>query len=191
MAEPWDPARYTAEIGEEIARYDKLQERVAAASAGIGARRILELGTGSGETALLLLERYPNARLVGVGSSAEMLAAAAEALPGDRVELRLGRLEDELPLGPFDLVASALAVHHLTGADKASLFRRVAAVLEPGGRFVLRIRRPGRHPVHAHAGAAGGMAGVGAMDRHGASPEGHLAAARAPARLRVRTDAIR
>jgi ferredoxin-NADP reductase len=49
----------------------------------------------------------------------------------------------------------------------------------------------GRHPVHAHVGAAGGMAGVGAMDRHGASPRGHLAAARAPARLRVRTDAIR
>ncbi len=32
---------------------------------------------------------------------------------------------------------SALAVHHLDGPGKADLFARVAAVLEPGGRFVL------------------------------------------------------
>ena len=47
------------------------------------------------------------------------------------------RLEDPLPAGPFDLVFSVLAVHHLDGPAKADLFRRVAAVLEPGGRFVL------------------------------------------------------
>jgi tRNA (cmo5U34)-methyltransferase len=34
-------------------------------------------------------------------------------------------------------VVSALAMHHLDGAGKADLFRRVAAVLAPGGRFVL------------------------------------------------------
>ena len=66
-----------------------------------------------------------------------MLAAAREALPGDRVELRLGQLEASLPAGPFDLVVSALTVHHLLGEDKADLFRRVAQVLPPGGRFVL------------------------------------------------------
>ena len=37
----------------------------------------------------------------------------------------------------FDLVVSALAVHHLDGAAKADLFARVAARLRPGGRFVL------------------------------------------------------
>ena len=37
----------------------------------------------------------------------------------------------------FDLVASALAVHHLDGPAKADLFGRVAAALAPGGRFVL------------------------------------------------------
>jgi len=30
-----------------------------------------------------------------------------------------------------------LAIHHLDGAGKADLFRRVAAVVEPGGRFVI------------------------------------------------------
>jgi cyclopropane fatty-acyl-phospholipid synthase-like methyltransferase len=42
-----------------------------------------------------------------------------------------------LPPGPFDLVVSALAVHHLGGTEKADLFGRVAAELRPRGRFVL------------------------------------------------------
>ena len=47
------------------------------------------------------------------------------------------RLEDSLPAGPFDLVVSALAVHHLDAAGKRDLFRRIAGRLAPGGRFVL------------------------------------------------------
>ena len=46
-------------------------------------------------------------------------------------------LTDPLPAGPFDLVVSALAIHHLEGPDKADLFARIAGVLRPGGRFVL------------------------------------------------------
>ena len=46
-------------------------------------------------------------------------------------------LTDPLPAGPFDLVVSALAVHHLRGPEKADLFARIAGVLRPGGRFVL------------------------------------------------------
>ena len=42
-----------------------------------------------------------------------------------------------MPEGPFDLVASALAVHHLHDVDKAELFGRVRGVLAPGGLFVL------------------------------------------------------
>jgi tRNA (cmo5U34)-methyltransferase len=66
-----------------------------------------------------------------------MLDAARDSLPPARVELRVGRIEDELPDGSFDLVASALCVHHLDANEKADLFRRVRAVLAPGGRFVL------------------------------------------------------
>jgi tRNA (cmo5U34)-methyltransferase len=52
-------------------------------------------------------------------------------------ELLVQRLQDPLPKGPFDLVFSALAVHHLDAAEKADLFLRVRAALRPGGRFVL------------------------------------------------------
>ena len=45
-------------------------------------------------------------------------------------------LVDPLPAGPFDVVASALAIHHLPDAGKADLCARVLDVLAPGGVFV-------------------------------------------------------
>jgi tRNA (cmo5U34)-methyltransferase len=126
------PDEYLALMHSELPAYERLQEEAAAAT-GRGAKRLLELGTGTGETARRVLARHPGAALVGIDASPDMLAAAT--LPG--ADLRVSRLEDPLPDGPFDLVFSALAVHHLDGPGKADLFARVAAVLEPGGRFVL------------------------------------------------------
>ena len=132
----WDPRSYLALMEAEVPGYERLQAETAATT-GAGATRILELGTGTGETARRLLERHPAASLLGLDASAEMLAHARERLPGARADLRVARLEDPLPQGPFDLVASVLAVHHLDGPGKRALFARVAAVLAPGGRFVL------------------------------------------------------
>jgi tRNA (cmo5U34)-methyltransferase len=120
----------------DIPVYERFQAEVAGAS-GSGARRVLELGTGTGETTRALLERHPEAELVGLDESSAMLDSARLALPADRVALRVARLEDQLPDGPFDLVASALCVHHLDGEAKRDLFARVAGVLGSGGRFVL------------------------------------------------------
>jgi tRNA (cmo5U34)-methyltransferase len=121
----------------EVPAFERLQDEVAAASADAEATVILELGTGTGETARRVLDRHPGARLVGIDASEEMLATAEAALAGRDVGLRVARLEDPLPPGPFDLVFSALTVHHLDAAGKADLFRRVAAALRRGGRFVL------------------------------------------------------
>ncbi len=38
--------------------------------------------------------------------------------------------------GPWDLIISALAIHHLADADKRSLFARIRAALPPGGLFI-------------------------------------------------------
>jgi tRNA A37 threonylcarbamoyladenosine synthetase subunit TsaC/SUA5/YrdC len=132
----FDPDTYPGMIRADIADYDRFQDELAQAS-GNGARRVLELGTGTGETARRLLERHPSAELVGIDENGAMLDAARAHLPSDRVTLRVSRLEDALPAGPFDLVATALCVHHLRGALKPDLFRRVRAALAPGGRFVL------------------------------------------------------
>jgi tRNA threonylcarbamoyl adenosine modification protein (Sua5/YciO/YrdC/YwlC family) len=133
----FDPDTYATMIREDIPVFDELQEQVVAASGEGGAQRILELGTGTGETARRVLAQHPDAELVGIDASSSMQAAAGEVLPEERVTLLVGRLEEPLPDGPFDLVVSALAVHHLTDAAKADLFRRVREVLGQGGRFVL------------------------------------------------------
>ena len=136
--EGWNPATYLAWMRREgVPGYDQLQEAAVAATRDVAARSILELGTGTGETARRLLDAHPDATVVGADANAAMLVAARERLDPDRVRLELRRLEDPLPDGPFDLVVSALAVHHLQGPEKADLFRRVRAVLHPGGRFVL------------------------------------------------------
>ena len=126
------PDEYLELMHSELPAYERLQDEAAVAT-GSGATRLLELGTGTGETARRVLPRHPGASLVGIDASADMLAAAD--LPG--AELCHARLEEELPAGPFDLVFSVLTVHHLDADRKADLFRRLAAVIEPGGRFVL------------------------------------------------------
>jgi L-threonylcarbamoyladenylate synthase len=132
----FDAGSYDATIAAEIPVYVQLQEQLELAS-GDGARQILELGTGTGETARRLLARHPGATLVGVDESDEMLAVARQRLPADRISLVVSRLEDPLPDGRFDLVASALAVHHLAPAEKRRLFGRIREALSAGGRFVL------------------------------------------------------
>jgi tRNA (cmo5U34)-methyltransferase len=128
------PDEYIALMESELPDYYRLQDAAADATGG-GCTRLLELGTGTGESALRVLARHPGAALAGIDESADMLAVARERLPD--ADLRVSRLEDQLPEGPFDLVFSVLAVHHLDGPGKADLFRRVAAVLQPGGRFVI------------------------------------------------------
>src|SRR5690242_19223538 len=108
----------------EVPSYPELQEQTAAATQGVSALAILELGIGTGETAKRVLAAHPGANLTAVDSSKEMLERARGVVP--QADLRLARLEDELPAGPFDLVVSALAVHHLDGRGKRDLFRRVA-----------------------------------------------------------------
>lgn len=130
------PDSYAAMIRADIAAYDRFQDALVSAS-GEGALRVLELGTGTGETAARLLVHHPDAFLVGVDESERMLSAARARLPADRVRLQVSRLQDPLPDGSFDLVASALSVHHLVGAQKRSLFHRVGEALRSGGRFVL------------------------------------------------------
>jgi tRNA (cmo5U34)-methyltransferase len=130
------PESYLAMMREAVPGYDRLLDETVVAT-GVGAKSVLELGTGTGETARRVLDRHPDAQLVGIDASPGMVDVARDSLPSDRVELLVGRLEDPLPERPFDLVVSALAVHHLEGRGKADLFRRVASRLDPGGRFVL------------------------------------------------------
>jgi tRNA (cmo5U34)-methyltransferase len=131
----WDPDLYSQGIRAEIESYDLFQDAVAEATLGIDARSVLELGVGTGETSRRVRAVHPEATWTGLDASEAMLGRAREVLPD--ADLRLGRLEDPLPEGPFDLVVSALAVHHLDAGSKRDLFHRVGQALRPEGRFVL------------------------------------------------------
>lgn len=130
------PDRYLALMRGALPLYDRLQDELVRAAVDLAVARLLDLGVGTGETARRCAAVHPGAALVGIDANPEMLAIARATL-GERADLRLARLEDPLPAGPFDLVVSALAVHHLDGPGKADLFARVRARLAPAGRFVM------------------------------------------------------
>jgi len=132
----FDPSTYLDMVRGDLPEYDELQEALVSASGG-EAKRILDLGTGTGETAVRLVDAHPRSVVFAVDENEKMLRVARERL-GARLEgMQVGMLQEPLPEGRFDLVSSALAIHHLDGDEKAELFRRVHDVLVPGGRFVL------------------------------------------------------
>jgi tRNA (cmo5U34)-methyltransferase len=118
----WKPETYLARIRSEIPRYDELQEQAIAAIPE-SPERVLELGMGTGETTRRLIEAYPDAWVIGLDSSADMVFRA-RAMYDD---VQLARMEDPLPDGPWDLVIGVLSIHHLRTEQKKNLFRQVRA----------------------------------------------------------------
>ncbi|HEY2770672.1 MAG TPA: class I SAM-dependent methyltransferase [Solirubrobacteraceae bacterium] len=98
--------------------------------------RILDLGAGTGMLSSFVRAAYPGTHLTLLDSATQMLAQAREGLGEDAATYVEADLVDPLPAGPFDAVVSALAIHHLDGADKRGLFERVHGALVPGGVFV-------------------------------------------------------
>ena len=131
----FDPTTYLQVMADEVPAFEELQDEVVKATRARRARRILELGIGSGETARRLLPVHPGADLVAIDSGRAMLEHARQLFP--TADLRLSRLEDPLPEGPFDLAVSVLAIHHLDGPAKRDLFGRIAGCLATTGLFVM------------------------------------------------------
>ncbi len=111
--------------------------------------RVLDLGAGTGLLAAELAVVLPGASFVLLDEAPEMLERARERLAplGDRVTTVVADLADPLPEGPFDVIASALAIHHLDDAGKADLYARAAQALAPGGVLVNAEQVAGPTPV--------------------------------------------
>ena len=116
----WKPESYLELIRSEVPRYDELQDQ-AVAAIPFPPARVLELGMGTGETTRRLIEAYPDAWVIGLDSSPDMVFRARESYD----DVQLARMEDPLPDGPWDLVISVLSVNQLDDEQKQALFRRV------------------------------------------------------------------
>jgi SAM-dependent methyltransferase len=100
--------------------------------------RVLDLGTGDGNTLALVLAAYPDARGVGLDFGDEMLRRAGDRFGGDnRVTIDRHDLSQPLPddLGTFDIVVSSFAIHHLDPPRQQALYGEVFDRLTPGGLF--------------------------------------------------------
>ncbi len=101
------------------------------------AKRIVDLGAGSGLLSVLVRERFPDAQLHLIDFSAPMLDLARARL-GDDPQVAYQQADyvtGDLPEGVCAVVSS-LSIHHLDDADKRAVFQRVYRSLLPGGVFV-------------------------------------------------------
>jgi tRNA (cmo5U34)-methyltransferase len=116
----WTPETYLERIRSRIPRYDELQEQ-AVAAVPFPPQRVLELGMGTGETTRRLIDAFPEAWVIGLDSSPDMVFRARQTYD----DVQLARMEDPLPDGPWDLVISVLSISDLTDEQLQALFRRV------------------------------------------------------------------
>ncbi|HEY9861420.1 MAG TPA: methyltransferase domain-containing protein [Candidatus Obscuribacterales bacterium] len=102
------------------------------------ALQVLDLGAGTGLYAAMVQSAFPNAAFTLVDLAAEMLEQAKsrfrqlhrspQIIVADYAKADLG--------GPYDLIISALSIHHLSDTDKEQLYQRIYNSLAPGGMFV-------------------------------------------------------
>ncbi|QJC52881.1 class I SAM-dependent methyltransferase [Paenibacillus albicereus] len=142
-------ARYDEERRVLIPCYDDFYgTALKAARTSAEKPRILELGAGTGLFSAMLRQAYPEAELTLMDFSPSMLAKARERFAGDEgVRFAEGDMSAGLPEGPFDLVASSLAIHHLPHEAKRRLFRHIRGSLAPGGCFVNADQAAAEAPV--------------------------------------------
>lgn len=135
MAE-WDAADYARISGLQQA----MAEEVLALLDLSGAHQILDVGCGNGKITAEIAARVPEATVVGVDPSQDMIAFAAShygraVRPNLSFEVADAR---ELPYGEeFDLVVSFNALHWIPNQQKALQSLRHA--MRPGGRAQLRL----------------------------------------------------
>lgn len=107
---------------------------------GLRPRRVLDFGCGVGDTSRRLAEAFPDARVVGVDSSAGAIAWAREHHGSSRVAFGdLGALAEERA---FDLCYLAGVLHHVRPAERVAVVRRLRDVLAPGGVVALFENNP-------------------------------------------------
>ena len=100
--------------------------------------RVLDIGAGTGIFSESLLSRYPKAKLTLIDFAENMLDIAKSKFQ-DRADT-LYVLDDyfthDYGSETFDIVISALSIHHLDSDNKKIFYKNISGLLSDGGEFV-------------------------------------------------------
>lgn len=102
--------------------------------------RVLEIGCGTGNLALLVARLHPEAEIVGLDPDPKALARARRKAERRALSVQLDQgFAEELPYpdGSFDRVLSAFMFHHLGADEKVAALRETRRLLRPGGSLHL------------------------------------------------------
>lgn len=135
----WDPERYLAYADQRGRPFVELLARVGATEP----RSVADLGCGPGTLTQVLAKRWPVARVVGIDSSPEMVAAGRD-LPG--VELAVADLRTWEPSEPVDVLVSNATLQWVPG--HLDLLPRLVGHVVPGGWFAFQVPGNVEEPSH-------------------------------------------
>tara|TARA_B100001971_G_scaffold36494_1_gene31538 strand:- start:1314 stop:2081 length:768 start_codon:yes stop_codon:yes gene_type:complete len=140
----WNPAQYLRYGSERLRPALDLMSRIKVDSPNT----VYDLGCGTGTITGILKERWPDADVTGVDSSASMLESTTNVESG--VNWQHSDLNDWQPESPADVVYSNAALHWLD--DHAQLFPRLMSALKPDG--VLAVQMPENWGAPSHTSIA-------------------------------------
>jgi trans-aconitate 2-methyltransferase len=141
-APTWDPRQYQRFAGERYRAFFELTGRVGAERP----RRVVDLGSGTGELTATLAARWPEALVEGVDSSPEMIAEAEPRAAAGRLRFALGDLRDWRPDGPVDVLVSSATLQWVPG--HGDLLAGWVEALAPGGWLAIQVPGNDRAPSH-------------------------------------------
>jgi trans-aconitate 2-methyltransferase len=131
---PWSPERYLTYADERGRPFLDLLTRVPAQAP----RSVVDLGCGPGNLTTLLKRRWPNADVLGLDSSPEMIAAALSS-DGDGVRYEVGDIATWRPEEPPDVVVSNAALQwvpgHLELLPRLASYARTCFAFQVPGNF--------------------------------------------------------
>ena len=137
----WDPTTYLDFADERSRPFVDLVSRVNAAHPTV----VLDLGCGPGQLTASLADRWPDAQILGLDSSPEMIARAAE-FAGPRVSFQLQDLRDWRPETPVDVIISNATLQWVP--RHRDLLPFLVSTLSPGGWFAFQV--PGNFAEPSH-----------------------------------------
>lgn len=107
---------------------------------------VVDLGCGSGALTATLLSRWPEATILGVDSSPEMISRAARLSPVDRLQFVRSDIATWRALAPVDVIVSNACLHWI--ADHGSLLDRLTGELAAGGVLAFQVPNNFDQPSH-------------------------------------------